>query len=57
LREYADIALTLAGRALDSCHWIIGHEIRDVAVAPDGAVWLLINSMQGALLRLTPKQR
>ena len=29
--------------------------IRDVAVAPDGAVMLLTDAADGALLRLTPK--
>jgi glucose/arabinose dehydrogenase len=37
--------------------WNLGREIRDVAVGPDGAVWLLINEVQGGLFRLTPTQR
>jgi aldose sugar dehydrogenase len=35
--------------------WNVGHRIRDVAVAPDGNVWLLEDSATGALYKLTPK--
>ncbi|HEX6017430.1 MAG TPA: PQQ-dependent sugar dehydrogenase, partial [Burkholderiaceae bacterium] len=35
--------------------WRVGFRVRDVAVAPDGTVWLLEDSSSGALLRLTPK--
>jgi glucose/arabinose dehydrogenase len=33
----------------------MGARIRDVAVAPDGAVWIIEDSDPGRLLRLTPK--
>jgi glucose/arabinose dehydrogenase len=56
-RSLTRITFDGKGGAARADHWVIGHEIRDVAVAPDGAVWLLINSMQGSLLRLTPTQR
>ncbi|KQN74696.1 PQQ-dependent sugar dehydrogenase [Devosia sp. Leaf64] len=36
--------------------WDMGARIRDVAVAPDGAVWVVEDSPQGHLLRLTPAQ-
>ncbi len=35
--------------------WALGHRIRDVAVAPDGAVWLLEDANPGGLFRVTPK--
>ncbi len=35
--------------------WDVGFRVRDVAVAPDGAVWLLEDSTRGALSRLAPK--
>jgi glucose/arabinose dehydrogenase len=34
--------------------WDMGARIRDVAVAPDGAVWLIEDDDPGRLLRLTP---
>jgi len=33
----------------------MGKRIRDVAVAPDGAIWLLEDSTTGGMFRLTPK--
>jgi glucose/arabinose dehydrogenase len=35
--------------------WDVGHRIRDVEVAPDGAVWMLEDANPGALYRVTPK--
>jgi glucose/arabinose dehydrogenase len=35
--------------------WDVGHRIRDVAVAPDGAVWMIEDANTGALFRVTPK--
>jgi glucose/arabinose dehydrogenase len=35
--------------------WDVNHRIRDVAVAPDGAVWMIEDANTGALFRLTPK--
>lgn len=34
--------------------WNMGARIRDVAVAPDGAIWVIEDSDPGRLLRLTP---
>jgi len=31
------------------------HRIRDVEVAPDGAIWMLEDANPGALWRVTPK--
>ena len=35
--------------------WNVGKRIRDVAVAPDGTVWLLEDSATGGLIKVTPK--
>ena len=35
--------------------WPVGFRVRDVEVAPDGALWLLDDSKGGGLYRLTPK--
>jgi glucose/arabinose dehydrogenase len=35
--------------------WNVGKQIRDVAVGPDGAIWLLENANPGGLYRVTPK--
>jgi aldose sugar dehydrogenase len=36
--------------------WGVGHQIRDIAVAPDGAVWMIENETSGGLFRVTPKK-
>lgn len=36
--------------------WDVGHRIRDVAVASDGAVWLIEDSRTGGVFRVTPKK-
>ncbi len=43
------------GGATPAERWAVGHRIRDVEVAPDGAVWMLEDSNPGALYRVTPK--
>ena len=43
------------GGATAADRWDLGHQIRDVAVAPDGALWMIENSKTGALFRVTPK--
>ena len=35
--------------------WKVGKRIRAVAVAPDGAIWLLEDSATGGLIKVTPK--
>ena len=35
--------------------WNVGHRVRDVAVGPDGAVWMLEAANPGGLFRVTPK--
>jgi len=35
-------------------HWTVGFRVRDVAQAPDGALWLIEDATDGGLYRLTP---
>jgi glucose/arabinose dehydrogenase len=44
------------GGATPAERWSVGHRIRDVEVAPDGAVWMLEDANPGGLYRVTPKQ-
>ncbi|MGZ5987233.1 MAG: PQQ-dependent sugar dehydrogenase [Caulobacteraceae bacterium] len=56
LGSRALIRVTVAGaeaRAAD--RWALGKRLRDVEVAPDGALWLLEDANPGGLFRLTPK--
>lgn len=43
------------GGAKPADRWDIGWRVRDVEVAPDGAVWMIEDSKTGGLFRLTPK--
>ena len=43
------------GGAKPAERWAVGHRIRDVEVAPDGALWMLEDSKTGGLFRVTPK--
>jgi aldose sugar dehydrogenase len=43
------------GGATPAERWSVGHRIRDVAVAPDGALWVIEDSNTGGLFRVTPK--
>src|SRR6478609_5696352 len=43
------------GGATPAERWSVGHRIRDVEVAPDGAVWILEDANPGGLFRVTPK--
>jgi len=43
------------GGATAAERWDVGHRIRDVEVAPDGAVWMIEDSNMGGLFRVTPK--
>jgi glucose/arabinose dehydrogenase len=44
------------GGAKDADRWDVGYRIRDVEVAPDGAIWMIEDSMTGGLFRATPKK-
>ncbi|HZT78407.1 MAG TPA: PQQ-dependent sugar dehydrogenase [Vicinamibacterales bacterium] len=43
------------GGAAPAERWDVGHRIRDVEVAPDGAVWMIEDANPGGLFRVTPK--
>jgi aldose sugar dehydrogenase len=43
------------GTARAGERWDVGHRIRDVAVGPDGAVWVVEDANPGGLFRVTPK--
>ena len=43
------------GGATPAERWSVGHRMRDVAVAPDGAVWMIEDTNTGGLFRVTPK--
>ncbi len=42
------------GQPDEADRWNLKGRIRDVAVAPDGAVWLIEDNNPGKLMRLTP---
>jgi len=42
------------GGATAAERWDVGHQIRDVAVGPDGAIWMIENANPGGLFRVTP---
>jgi glucose/arabinose dehydrogenase len=43
------------GGAKTAERWDVGHRIRDTAVAPDGALWMVEDANPGGLFRVTPK--
>ena len=43
------------GGATPAERWAVGKQIRDIAEAPDGALWFVENSNPGGLYRVTPK--
>jgi glucose/arabinose dehydrogenase len=44
------------GGATPAERWSIGFRVRDVAVGPDGALWLVEDSRTGGLYKVTAKQ-
>jgi glucose/arabinose dehydrogenase len=44
------------GGATPAERWSVGHRVRDVEVAPDGALWVAEDANPGGLFRLTPKK-
>ncbi len=53
-RSLTRITFDGKGGAATAERWSVGHQIRDVAVAPDGAIWLIENTTSGGLFRVTP---
>ena len=49
------ITFDAKGGAKPAERWEVGHRIRDVEVAPDGALWMLEDAMSGGVFRVTPK--
>ena len=49
------ISFDAKGAAKPAERWPVGHRIRDVEVAPDGALWMLEDARPGGVFRLTPK--
>jgi aldose sugar dehydrogenase len=43
------------GGATPAERWLVGHRVRDVAIGPDGAVWILEDANPGGLFRVTKK--
>ena len=43
------------GGATPAERWRVLHRIRDIAVAPDGGLWMIEDANPGALFRVTPK--
>ena len=54
-RSLTRITFDGKGGASTAERWDVGHQVRDVAVAPDGAMWLIENTTTGGLYRITPK--
>jgi glucose/arabinose dehydrogenase len=51
------IAFDDKGGAREADRWDMGERIRDVAMSPDGALWLVEDGSSARLLRLTPKKQ
>jgi aldose sugar dehydrogenase len=49
------IAFDGKGGATAAERWSVGHRVRDVEVAPDGAIWIAEDANPGGLYRVTPK--
>jgi len=43
------------GGAAPAERWNVGHRIRDVAVGPDGALWMIEDATSGGLFKVVPK--
>ncbi|HZY61889.1 MAG TPA: PQQ-dependent sugar dehydrogenase [Edaphobacter sp.] len=44
------------GGAKPAERWTVAHRVRDLEVAPDGAIWMLEDATPGGVFRLTPKK-
>jgi glucose/arabinose dehydrogenase len=54
-RSLTRIVFNGEGGAETAERWNMGFTVRDVAVAPDGAIWMLENTNNGGLYRATPR--
>jgi glucose/arabinose dehydrogenase len=57
LASQALIRVTFDGKggATQTERWALGFRVRDVEIAPDGAIWLIQDTATGGLYRLIPK--
>lgn len=55
VQSLVQVGFDADGRADEAKRWNMGARIRDVAVAPDGAVWLIEDNNPGRLMRLAPQ--
>lgn len=57
LASKAILRITFDGKggAQTAERWDVGHRIRDVEVAPDGALWMIEDAKSGGVFRLSPK--
>jgi len=57
LASQALIRVTFDGKggATQTERWAVGFRVRDVEIAPDGAIWLIQDTATGGLYRLIPK--
>lgn len=55
VRALVRIAFDADGGPDEAGRWSMGARIRDVAVAPDGAIWVIEDASPGHLVRLTPQ--
>jgi len=53
-KSLSRITFSPSGRPQPAERWDLGKRIRDVAVAPDGALWVIEDAGLGAVMRLTP---
>lgn len=49
------VTFDAAGKAKPAERWALGFRVRDIAEAPDGALWAVEDANPGKLVRLTPK--
>ena len=49
------VVFDAAGKAQPGERWAMGFRVRDIAEAPDGALWAVEDATPGKLVRLTPK--
>lgn len=56
LATQALVRITMDGKggAQAVNRWDVGHRVRDVEVAPDGALWMVEDAKEGGVFRLTP---
>lgn len=54
VRSLVRVAFDVDGNPDEAERWNMGARIRDVAVAPDGAIWIIEDANPGRLRRLTP---